>query len=181
MLRMLTQILYTASYLSFFQFPLHSPLEGLLNYSCCCLLQPATVLPGEPMVVDYSYQKCGTPASHLVAVLYCYWFPPPQTPSRMCIAKEPVVNWDHSREGMSEIFVIHFEVFVILQLSQYIVLCRVLPSTRFVVRQVSEVVVYGWNLVMKIKEPTDNHISILEQTLVAGCAPASTRHCLNQL
>lgn len=74
---------YTASYLSLLRFPLQTQqnnLEGLLNYSWCCLLQPVTVLPGEPMAGGHSYQKCDTPASHQVAALYYYWFPPLQTP-----------------------------------------------------------------------------------------------------
>ncbi|TNN59885.1 hypothetical protein EYF80_029934 [Liparis tanakae] len=46
-------------------------LESLLNYTWRCVLQPVTVLSGEPMVVGYSYLRYGTPASHLVAALYC--------------------------------------------------------------------------------------------------------------
>lgn len=34
---------------------------------------------------------------------------------------------------------------------------------------------------MKIKEPSDHYISILEQTLVAGCTPLRTSHSLNYL
>jgi len=47
--------------------------------------------------------------------------------------------------------------------------------------QLSEVVVYSWRLIMKRKEPTNNDISILEQTLAVMRTPPGTRHCLNAL
>lgn len=57
----------------------------------------------------------------------------------------------------------------------------VLPSAWFVVWQLGEVVVYCRRLVMKIKEPTNNYITILEQTPAARCTPSSTSHSLNHL
>lgn len=37
-----------------------------------------------------------------------------------------------------------------------------LPSTSIVVGLLSEVIVYSWRIVMKIKEPTNNYISIFK-------------------
>ncbi len=58
---------------------------------------------------------------------------------------------------------------------------KVLPAARFVVWQMSEVVVYSWSIIMKTKEPTNNYISSLEQTLVTGRTPPRTSQCLNHL
>lgn len=47
--------------------------------------------------------------------------------------------------------------------------------------QLCEVMVYSWRIVIKVKESTENYITILKQTLIGWGAPARTRHSVNHL